>query len=81
MDNWLAIILVGLAAGWIANAIMKGKRQGLVGNLVIGVLGAFVGAFIFQFLGIPVNNLFANLVSAIAGAVVLIYLLRILRNI
>ena len=80
MDNWLGILLIGLVAGWIANTIMKGKRQGLVGNLVIGVCGAVVGPFIFQFLGIPVNNLIANLVSAIIGAVVLIYLLRVVRN-
>lgn len=80
MDNWLVIILVGLAAGWIAGAIMKGKRQSLLGNLVIGVIGAIIGAFIFQFLGIPVTNLVGNLVSAVVGAVVLIYLIRLARN-
>ena len=70
----IAWIVVGLVAGWIAERIM-GRNQGLLTNLVVGVIGAMVGGFIFSsILGFQYNqglNL-ASIVVATVGAVVLL---------
>jgi uncharacterized membrane protein YeaQ/YmgE (transglycosylase-associated protein family) len=58
---------------------MKGKRQSLGGYLVIGVIGAFLGGWLFGLLGIAAYGLVGSLVTAFVGAVVLILLLRTLK--
>ncbi len=55
MDSFL-FLLVGLVAGWLAGQIMKGKRFGLVGNLVVGVIGAFIGGYVLGLLGIAAGS-------------------------
>ena len=50
--NIILFLLIGLVAGWLAGKIMKGKGFGLVGNLIVGVVGAFIGGFIFNALNI-----------------------------
>ncbi len=52
----LLFLLVGLVAGWLAGQIMKGKGFGLVGNLVIGVIGAFIGRYVFRLLGLAAGS-------------------------
>ncbi len=76
----LVDILIGLAAGWLAGRIMKGRGYGLAGNLIVGVIGALIGPFIFEFIGIPLNGLLGELVMATVGAVALIYVIRLVRN-
>ncbi len=80
MDNLLVFVIVGLVAGWLAGRIMKGRGFGLVGNLIVGVVGAFLGAYIFEFLGIPASSLLASLVMSVIGAVVLLYLIRFVKK-
>ncbi len=77
----LWFILIGIAAGWLAGKIMKGKGLGLVGDLVVGIIGALIGGFLFRLLGIyPDGGLIASLVVAVVGALVLLYLLRLLKK-
>jgi uncharacterized membrane protein YeaQ/YmgE (transglycosylase-associated protein family) len=75
----LWFLAIGLAAGWLASLVMKGRRQSLGGYLVIGVIGAFLGGWLFGLLGIAAYGLVGSLVTAFAGAVVLILLLRTLK--
>lgn len=72
--------LIGLAAGWLAGQIMKGGGYGLVGDLVIGVIGALLGGFVFGLLGISAYGLIGRLVVATIGAVLLIFILRKLKR-
>lgn len=73
-------LLIGLIAGWLAGKVMN-SRAGLLANLVIGVLGAFLGGFLFRFLGISAgHNLLGSLITAFAGAIVLIALVRLIRK-
>jgi uncharacterized membrane protein YeaQ/YmgE (transglycosylase-associated protein family) len=74
----LWFILIGIAAGWLAGQIMKGGGFGLVGDLVVGVIGALLGGFIFRLLGISTGSMIGSLVTATVGAIVLIFLLRLL---
>ena len=73
-------LVIGLVAGWLAGVITKGKDFGLLGNLVVGVLGALLGSFVFGLLGITAWGLLGRLVIATAGAVMLLYLLRFVRR-
>jgi uncharacterized membrane protein YeaQ/YmgE (transglycosylase-associated protein family) len=74
--TWLEFILVGLAAGWLAGKLTKGRGFGLVGDLVVGVIGALLGGFVFRLLGLWAHGLVGNLVVATVGAVLLLALLR-----
>lgn len=78
--NFLWFALIGLAAGWLAGQIMKGGGFGLVGDLVVGVIGAIVGGALFDLLGLSASGLIGNLITATVGAILLIALLRAIRR-
>ncbi len=69
-------LLIGLTAGWLAGQITKGKSFGLVNDLIVGVIGAFLGGILFSLLGLSVSNLVGSLITATVGAIVFLYLLR-----
>lgn len=74
-------LLIGLAAGWLAGAIMGGKRPfGLIGDLLLGLFGGVVGGFLFGLLGFAAYGLIAQLVVATVGACVLIWLVRVFKK-
>jgi uncharacterized membrane protein YeaQ/YmgE (transglycosylase-associated protein family) len=75
----LAWLIVGLIAGWLAGQFMRGGGFGLIGDIVMGIVGAFVGGLLFAFLlpGSSVGML-GSIVVAFIGAVVLIGLVRAL---
>jgi len=76
--NFLWFLLIGLSAGWLVGQIMKGGGQGLVADLVVGVIGAVLGGFLFGLLGLEANGLLGSLITATVGAVVLLGGLRLL---
>ncbi len=80
LANILWFLLIGVAAGWIAGKIMKGKGFGLLGNLIIGVIGALVGGFLFDIIGLEAYGVLASLVMATTGAVVLLFLLGFVKR-
>ena len=69
-----------LPAGWLAGVIMKGGGYGLLGDIIIGIIGAFVGGMLFGLLGISAGGLIGQIITATAGAVVLIFVLRLLKK-
>jgi len=76
----LWFVLIGIAAGWLAGQIMKGGGFGLVGDLIVGVIGALLGGFLLGLLGIHAYGLVGNLIIATVGAVILIALLRLIKR-
>ena len=72
-------LLIGLIAGWLAGKIMKGSGFGLIGDLVVGVLGAFLGGWLFSLLGITTWGILGSILVALVGALVLLWLVRLLR--
>lgn len=79
--NFVWFILIGLAAGWLAGQLMKGSGFGVLGDIVVGVIGASLGGFIFDTLGIwPGGGLIGSLIVATIGAVVLLFLLRLVKR-
>lgn len=79
-QNLCMFLLIGLAAGWLAGVLMKGRGFGLVGNLVLGVIGAFVGGWVLDLLNIDLRLPFANLLTAVLGAVLLLGALNIVKR-
>jgi uncharacterized membrane protein YeaQ/YmgE (transglycosylase-associated protein family) len=77
--HWLWFLIIGIVAGWLAGKVMRGRGFGLIGDLVVGILGAFVGGFIFKFLGVAFYGLVGSLVTATIGAMILLWIVRLLR--
>lgn len=78
--EFLWFLLIGLAAGWLAGKITKGSGFGVIGDLVVGVIGALLGGFLFGLLNIPASGLLGSLVVATVGAIVLLFLLRLIKK-
>jgi len=76
----LWFLVIGIVAGWIAGQLMKGGGYGLIGDLVVGVIGAFIGGWLFGVLGIFAGGLIGRLVTATIGAVVLLFLIRLIKR-
>ncbi len=73
-------ILIGLVAGWLAGQITKGSGFGIIGDIVLGVLGAFLGGLLFNVLQLPWGGLVGRLIVATIGAVLLIFIVRLIRR-
>jgi uncharacterized membrane protein YeaQ/YmgE (transglycosylase-associated protein family) len=73
-------ILVGLIAGWLAGLLMKGGGYGVIGDIVVGVLGAVIGGWLFNALGVAWGGLLGSIIVATIGAVVLIFLVRLIKK-
>jgi uncharacterized membrane protein YeaQ/YmgE (transglycosylase-associated protein family) len=73
-------ILIGLVAGWLAGVIMKGGGYGVVGDIVVGVIGALIGGWLFTRMGGTSVGLLGAIVVATIGAIILIFLLRLVKR-
>jgi uncharacterized membrane protein YeaQ/YmgE (transglycosylase-associated protein family) len=81
--NLIAWIILGAVAGWIASIIMKRDAQmGALANIVVGILGAVIGGFLFNLFGLPGDTGFNlwTLLVAIVGSVVLLFLIGTFRR-
>jgi uncharacterized membrane protein YeaQ/YmgE (transglycosylase-associated protein family) len=77
----LWFILIGLAAGWLAGQFMRGGGFGLLGDLLLGVVGAVVGGYMFHQLGLSAGGgLIGALIVATIGAVVVLFVVRMLKR-
>ena len=73
-------LLIGLIAGWLAGQVMKGGGFGVVGDMIVGVIGALLGGWLFGLVGISAGGLIGSLITAFVGAVVLLFLLRLIKR-
>ncbi len=79
--NFLWFLIIGLVAGWLAGVLMKGGGFGMVGDLVVGVIGAILGGWLFGALGLSAGGgLIGSLVVATIGAVVLLFIVRLIKR-
>lgn len=79
--SFLWFLLVGLVAGWLAGTLVKGGGFGILGNIVIGIIGAMLGGFLFDLLGVNSGGgILWSIVVATIGAVVLLIIVRALKK-
>lgn len=81
IDSIIIMIVVGAIAGWLAGQIMRGFGFGLLWNIIIGIVGAFVGVWLLTTLRIvPFAGFLGSIVNATIGAVVLLFIIGLIRR-
>lgn len=80
VEELLIFLAIGAIAGWLAGTLVKGGGYGLLGNIVVGIIGAFVGGYLFGLQGISTGGLIGSIITATVGAIVLIFVIRVLKK-
>jgi len=79
--TFIYFIIIGAIAGWLAGKIMKGGGFGLIMNMVLGIIGGVVGGWVFGLFGLSTDGgLIGSLVTAVAGAVLILYIGRLIKK-
>ena len=76
---FLWYLLIGLVAGLIANMIVRGSGAGLWINLLVGIVGRFLGGWLFSLFGIFAVGTFGSIIMSIVGAIVLLWIAALIR--
>jgi uncharacterized membrane protein YeaQ/YmgE (transglycosylase-associated protein family) len=81
-NSLIVILVVGLIAGWLAGQIMRGAGFGIIGDIIIGIIGAFIGTWLWGQLHLPtIGGFWINaIVISTVGALVLLLILRLIRR-
>ncbi len=81
-NSLIVILIIGLIAGWLAGKIMGGGGFGVIGDIIVGVIGAFIGGWLWGVLALPVLGpwWFTAIVSAVIGACILLFLIRLVKR-
>ena len=81
IQSILIIVIIGAIAGWLAGQIVKGFGFGLLGNIVVGILGAFVAGLIFPVIGLGFGGgIVGAIIHATLGAVILLFLIKLVKR-
>jgi uncharacterized membrane protein YeaQ/YmgE (transglycosylase-associated protein family) len=80
LKSILITAAIGIVAGFIAGRIMKGRGFGLLGDLIIGLIGALLGGWLAGFIGLVAYGLGGQIVIAILGACILLWLIRLFKR-
>jgi uncharacterized membrane protein YeaQ/YmgE (transglycosylase-associated protein family) len=81
VESLLVILVIGLAAGWLAGQVVQGTGFGLVGDIIIGIIGAFIANWLFPTLGIRLGaGIIGAIVAAAIGAILLLVVVRVIRR-
>ena len=77
----LVILVIGIVAGWLAGKVVRGSGFGIIGDIVIGIAGAFVASFLFPKLGIHLGTgLVSEIIYSAIGAIILLLVVRLVRG-
>jgi uncharacterized membrane protein YeaQ/YmgE (transglycosylase-associated protein family) len=80
-ESLLVILFVGLVAGWLAGQIVRGTGFGIIGDLIVGILGAFIGSWLLPQVGIHLGTgVISAIVNATIGAILLLLIVRLFRG-
>jgi uncharacterized membrane protein YeaQ/YmgE (transglycosylase-associated protein family) len=80
-ESLLIILFVGLVAGWLAGQVVRGAGLGLVGDLIVGILGAFIGSWLLPQLHIVLGSgILAEILNATIGAILLLLVIGLVRG-
>jgi uncharacterized membrane protein YeaQ/YmgE (transglycosylase-associated protein family) len=80
-ESILVILFVGLVAGWLAGKIVRGTGFGIIGDILVGIAGAFISSLLFPRLGFHLGTgLVSEIVYSAIGAIVLLLIVRLVRR-
>ena len=81
LESLIILLLVGGIAGWLAGLVMKGRGFGILGNIVVGIVDAFVGSFVLGLFNLAIGGgIVAGIINAFIGAVILLFLIGLIRK-
>jgi uncharacterized membrane protein YeaQ/YmgE (transglycosylase-associated protein family) len=80
LEHILIVLLVGLIAGFAASHVVAGRGFGLIGDILVGIVGALLGAWLFGLIGIAAGSLLGEIVIAFLGACILIAIVRLVMG-
>ena len=78
--NLLIFLLIGALAGWLAGLVMKGRGLGVLGNIIVGVIGAFLGGWLLPMLGVSFGGNIGLFITAFIGAVILLAIVGLIKR-
>ena len=78
--NLLIFLLIGALAGWAAGLLMKGRGLGVLGNIIVGVIGAFLGGWLLPMLGVSFGGNIGLFITAFIGAVILLAIVGLIKR-
>ena len=80
LPSLLGWIVIGIIAGWLTGKLMRGAGYGILMDLILGLIGAVIGGWIFGLLGISSYGFLGSLAAATVGAIVLVAIARLFRR-
>jgi uncharacterized membrane protein YeaQ/YmgE (transglycosylase-associated protein family) len=80
VESLVIFLLIGAIAGWIAGQVVRGGGFGLVGDIVVGIIGAFVAGLLLPRLGLGLTGIVGSIVFAAIGAIILLVVVRLLKR-
>jgi uncharacterized membrane protein YeaQ/YmgE (transglycosylase-associated protein family) len=81
LQSLIILLIIGAIAGWLAGMVVKGYGFGLIGNIVVGVVGAFIGQWLFPRLGFWGADIVGLIISATLGAIILLIVIGLVRRV
>ena len=80
-EGIIVTLIIGLIAGWGASKIVSGTGLGLIGDIVIGIIGAFIAAWLFPYLHIELGTgIIREIIDALIGAIILLVVIKLIRR-
>ena len=80
-SNLIYVLIIGAIAGWLAGQIRRGYGFGLIGNIIVGIVGAFAGNWIFNALGVSLGaGVVGTVITAVIGALVVLFLIGLIKR-
>jgi len=80
IQKLIIFLVIGIFAGWAAGRLMKGSGFGAVGNLIVGIMGALLGGFLFRLIGISYHGLLGEVIISVAGAIIFVILIGFIKR-
>lgn len=81
LEGLIIFLVVGGIAGWLAGLIVRGRGLGVVGNIVVGIIGAFLAGWLLPMVGIVIGGgLLGSIINALIGAVILLAIISLIRR-
>jgi uncharacterized membrane protein YeaQ/YmgE (transglycosylase-associated protein family) len=81
VEALIVFLIIGAVAGWLAGLIVRGIGFGLIGNIVVGIVGAFVAGWLLPRIGISIGGgLLGDIINATIGAVILLFVIGLIKR-